>query len=314
MQLHATILAGADRARGLSEIRRRLTAAGVDAHALDTLWLDGEDVELSEALAALGHVPWQAARRVVVVVGLVLQTGEAAFSDLVAGATAGAGDDLPWLIAWTASIDHRLAAIRPLVASGVLIDLRQTDAESTITALSQELGVTVDRDARHDLAALVSDLAGLESELAKLRDLTDGAEITREAVARATTGDPELSRFALAQAVRERRLGRALDLVRPLLRAGQEAILLNAQIGRELSLIGRVMAAGGDRRRLAELGLAPWILSQLQQAAGRWRQTQILHGVEQVLWADEQLKGTLPKRRDALILEILLVELLAEAG
>ncbi|MHB1506173.1 MAG: hypothetical protein ACYCVA_05730, partial [Sulfobacillus sp.] len=123
-----------------------------------------------------------------------------------------------------------------------------------------------------------------------------------------------LSRFALAQAVRERRLGGALELVRPLLRAGQEAIALNAQIGRELALIGRVMAAGGDRKQLTALGLQPWVLSQLERAAGRWRQTQILRGVERVLWADEQLKGTLPKRRDALILEILVVELLAEDG
>ncbi len=314
MQFQGTILVGGDRAQGLWEIRRRLKIAGVDPHGLDTLWLDGEQVDLAQALAALGHVPWQAARRVVVVVGLVLDADDGALAQVAKDALAGPGADLPWLIAWTQRVDHRLAAIRPLAAAGVLIDLKDADGESTITALSRDMGVEVTAQARRDLAAVVTDLAGLESELSKLRDLTDGGEITRQAVAMATTGDPALSRFALAQAVRERRLGGALELVRPLLRAGQEALALNAQIGRELSLIGRVMAAGGDRKQLSALGLQPWVLSQLERAAGRWRQAQILRGVERVLWADEQLKGTLPKRRDALILEILVVELLAEDG
>ncbi len=316
MQFRCTILTGQTRGDGLFELRRLLRAAGVDTGGLDTLWLDGAETGLGEALEALSYVPWQAPCRVVVVVGLDLEA--AAQSDLpalerLAEGAVPKGDGLPWLLAWAEKADRRLGAVRRLAASGVLNELPKASAEATITAIAGEMGLSVSAEARRQLAALVDDRLALENELAKLRDLTDGGEVTPEAVALAATGDRELSPFALAQAVRERRLEQALALIEPLVHSGEKALRLNALIVSELELIGRVMAARGDRQKLAELGRPPWLINQLEKAASRWRQRQVLDGLASALRADEQLKST-PERRHALILALLVIDLLAEAG
>lgn len=316
MQFQCTILVGGQRGDGRWELARRLKAAGIDGHAVDTLWLDGDETDLAGVLEALSHVPWQAPRRVVVVLGLSLEADagrDGALIDRLAEGAVADGAGLPWLLAWAETADRRLAAVRRLAAGGVLLELPMRTAEATILALSEEMQLSISAGARRDVAALVQDRVGLENELAKLRDLTDGGEVTSQAVALATSGDPDLSPFTLAQALRERRLERALALIRPLLRSGESAIRLNGLIVAELESIGRVMEAGGDARKLSALGKPTWLLSQLEKAASRWRQRQVLDGLARVLIADEQLKG-MPERWHALILEVLMVDLLAEVG
>lgn len=312
--VEVTALVGSDRGLARRALRALTDAAGIDLHTPDALFLDGRSARLEDAAGALMHPPWSQPRRLVILwdLPLVPATGDLSLLDQWASQPRSPGDG--WLILWAPEADRRLRTVKELEQRGRVTRVDPMDARQateTLVELAGQEGGGIHRKA----AAMVVQMVGtgfdaLEQEIRKLLAFTQGAPVTEDDVALATTGTPGLSVFRLTESVAERRLAESLKVLGGLLDAGESAIGLLALLAREFRLLGRTKALLAASQPLTGLGLPSFVTGRLSRAAPKWEADEVRGAFRLLLEADRRLKtGGRPR----LTLELLLVDLLGAA-
>lgn len=218
----------------------------------------------------------------------------------------------------TEAADKRRRLYKTVERIGAVVDLspiKAKDLRPWIAGLAAEQGKKLAGDAAEYFLAAVSlmpqvSLGFLEGELTKAVLYAKGTTITRQDLAAVMASLPEISVFAMIEALSQKQTGRALGLLRQELAAGENAIRLLNLLVRQVRMLWQAheLAAGGlDSRQIAEtLGVPPFVGEKLLRQS-RGFSKQILEGAMTALAAaDRDLKLG---RTDAFALEEIIINM-----
>lgn len=188
---------------------------------------------------------------------------------------------------------------RAAVSSGVTFEYaapRRSEYAGEVVKLARERGKALASDAAGLLVELVGrDLRRLDAELEKLTAFVGEADrITAADVRQAVTATAGASVFELTDAVGERDAGRALQILRLLLGAGESALGVHAMLTRHVrSLIGASALAKrglGSDAMAPELGMAPWQARNVARQAARYEASELVRALHGLAKAEEEMK------------------------
>lgn len=145
--------------------------------------------------------------------------------------------------------------------------------------------------ARALIRATGASLTELAAACAQLVDDTEGV-VTVETVDTYYSGRVEATSFAVADAALEGQAARAVSLVRHAMATGVHPVMITAALALKARQVARMIDA---RRPAAELpsllGVAPFQVRYIQQAARHWTAAGIAQAVEWIAQADAEAKG-----------------------
>lgn len=187
--------------------------------------------------------------------------------------------DTTYVIATAAKTDKRRKIFKHLFAKAAALEMKapyDNQVPGWIRMLAQEKGKEMHSDAVGTLHRRVGgSLAELEAELTKLADYVgDRGEITTEDVLAATTRSKNESVFELTDALGNRNVPRALEILARLLEDGQSELGILALVARHLRIL--LLAKDGAERGLSgpqmaqHVGVPPYFLSNYQSQARLW--------------------------------------------
>lgn len=162
-----------------------------------------------------------------------------------------------------------------------------------------EIGKQFDREARETFLGAVSmmqqvSLSYLDKELSKLALYTAEKRVGKRELMAVLSSLPELSAFALADAISEQRLVKALEILRRQLKDGVFPPLLISLLARHIRQLWQasVFEAQGIRgKKLGEaMGINAFIAEKLGQASRRFQQRQLKEALLMLTDLDYYLK------------------------
>lgn len=150
----------------------------------------------------------------------------------------------------------------------------------------------IEEDAARALVrATGSSLSDLASACRQLIDDTTGT-VTPETVDTYHGGRVEATSFAVADAALEGQAARAVSLVRHALATGVHPVMVTSALALKARQVARIIDGGRDPGELASvLGVAPFQVRYVQQAARHWTPAGIAQAVEWIAQADAEVKG-----------------------
>lgn len=204
------------------------------------------------------------------------------------------------LVFMAAKPDKRRTAWRTLLAGAETLSAEPLKGARLRSRVAEEVrrrALPLDTDALNQLVERVGqDLRRLMGELDKLEAFGLGRErLTADDVAAVLGRAFARPYWLLGDAVAERRTGQALELAASLLDDGEEAPLLLGAVYQSLRRV-RALRALRDARagREEKLGVLPknmaFKLPELERAAERWSEAELLRGQEALRKADRRLK------------------------
>ncbi len=150
----------------------------------------------------------------------------------------------------------------------------------------------------------------LDNELDKIALYAQGTTITRRDVAAAMSAVPEVSVFAMIDAVSQKQAGKALKLLAEQLAAGENALRLLALLARQVRMLwrGKELADGGagSREIADELGVPPFVGEKLLRQGRGFAAATLQRTMVALAEADRDLKNG---RADKYVLERIVIEM-----
>ncbi|MFN8525002.1 MAG: DNA polymerase III subunit delta [Chloroflexota bacterium] len=296
--------------------------------------LTGPDVTLADVRAAADALPFMADRRVVIVHGLLTRLASTDRPRGRRGRRAASSEATPDS---AGELEAALAYLEHVPPTTALVLVEDTiDAEAAEARIhagrahvrgydrprAQDLGRWVEkrvrqRDGKIEAAAArqlgmlgVDALALIDQEISKLLSYADGQQITVADV-ELLSSTPEVTIFALLDAIAEGRRGPAFTHLRSLIQRGErpEAVLPRiAATFRQLVQTRELLDQGvpGSSIRLA-LGVHPFVAEKLSRQAERYRVEQLEAALRLLLDVDLSIKTG--RAEPDLGLEMLILEL-----
>jgi DNA polymerase-3 subunit delta len=204
------------------------------------------------------------------------------------------------LVFMAARPDRRRTAWRTLLAGAEAVSAEPLKGARLRSRVDEEVrrrGLPLDADAANQLVERVGqDLRRLMGELDKLEAFGLGRErLTADDVAAVLGRGFARPYWLLGDAVAERRVGEALELASSLLDDGEEAPMLLGTVYQSLRRVRALRALREARAgREQKLGLLPknmaFKLPELERAAERWSEAELVRGQEALRKADRRLK------------------------
>lgn len=215
-------------------------------------------------------------------------------------------------------VDKRRKIYKAVEQNGAVVDLsplKAKDVRPWVLAKLTEMGRKMAPDALEHLLSAVSmmpqiSLGFLDSELEKIALYTKSPSITRKDVAEIMSAVPEVSVFAMIEALSQKQTGRALKLLEEQLSAGENAIRLLALLARQVRMLwqGRELSDNGRTTGQVseQLGVPPFVGEKLVRqsrifGAAKLRETMVV-----LAEADRDLKSG---RADKFVLERIIIDM-----
>jgi len=199
---------------------------------------------------------------------------------------------------------------------GVFVDcpkIKARDVPSLIRSLLKQQGLSADPQGAHALAeAIGEDVGGMFQAVEKLSIYLGGqGQVTARDVAEVVASSRTLSVFELNDAVGERSPERALMVLDTMIRDGENALGILAQLTRHVSNLASVQALakrGQSQEEIkVQLGLHPFVVKKTLEQCRNHRPASLSRSLALFHEADVQIKrGKLPER---LVLERLVMGL-----
>lgn len=217
--------------------------------------------------------------------------------------------------------DKRRKLYKCVERCGAAVDvspLKAKDIRPWLTAKLAELGRRLAPDAAEELLAAFSmmpqlSLGLLDNELDKIALYARGQTITRKDVLAAMSAVPEVSVFAMIDAVSQKQAGKALKLLAEQLAAGENALRLLALLTRQVRMLWRAkeLADGGtgSREVAEELGVPPFVGEKLLRQGRGFTAAALRRTLVALAEADRDLKNG---RADKYVLERIIIEMCAK--
>ena len=183
-----------------------------------------------------------------------------------------------------------------VAAAGVVIECpalkKDEDKMAFVQAEFRQARRRIDDEVvRAVVAATGSSLTDLASACRQLIDDTESA-VTRETVDRYYGGRVEATSFAVADAALEGQAARAVALTRHALATGVHPVMLSSALAMKARQVARIIDARVPAHELASnLGVAPFQVKYIQQAARHWSASGIAAALEWIAQADAEVKG-----------------------
>ncbi len=287
------------------------------------------DPSAAELITLIETVPFMGGKNVIVIRGTQL---------FRAGRKAGAdGEDAPdhaderllkllsdipeytHLIFMTADkADRRRKVYKAIEQNGTVVDLgalKSKDVRPWVMARLAEMGRKMAPDALEHLLAAVSlmpqiSLGFLDREMEKLALYAKGPTISRKELTEIMSAVPEVSVFAMIEALSLKQTGRALRLLEDQLSAGENAVRLLALLARQVRMLWRsreLVGRGLGSSQIAEqLGVPPFVGEKLVRQSRAFTPGKLTETVKALAEADWELKSG---RTDKYVLERIIIEM-----
>lgn len=311
-------------------LARRLEKAVVDAllppedRDLALTVLD-RDPPVAELVNLIETVPFLGGKNVVVIRGTTLfrsGRGEDAADDKGDDRLLKLLDNMPdyshVVFAAAEAADKRRKLYKAVERVGAAVDvspLKAKDIRPWLTAKLAEKGRKMAPDAVEQLLAAFSmmpqlSLGLLDNELDKIALYAAGPTISRRDVLAVMSAVPEVSVFAMIDAVSQKQAGKALRLLAEQLAAGENAIRLLALLTRQVRMLwrGKELAGqgAGSREIAEELGVPPFVGEKLLRQCRGFSEPALRQALVSLADADRDLKTG---RADKTVLEKIIIEM-----
>jgi len=214
--------------------------------------------------------------------------------------------------------DKRRKIYKAVEQSGAVVDLgalKSKDVRPWVMAKLTELGRKMAPDALDHLLAAVSlmpqiSLGFLDTEIEKLALYAKGATISRTELIEIMSAVPEVSVFAMIEALSQKQTGRALKLLEEQLSAGENALRLLALLARQVRLLWRSSELAGrglNSGQIAEqMGVPPFVGEKLMRQSRAFTPDKMKETIKAMADADWDLKSG---RTDKFVLERIIIEM-----
>lgn len=295
------------RAEAVAEIRKAVLDEAMADFNLERF--DGGQCGGADVVAAAQMLPVMAERRLVVV-----RFVERMKADGLAHLAAYLSDPSPTtcLVLEGEKPDLRRAPFNAIKKVGHVVPckpLYERDALTWLTARARGLGLQLEPRAAHFLAEYCgTHLATLAAELDKAAAWAgEGGRIGLEAVEETVGRGRVHTVFELADALGERRTGRAMAALGTLLDSGEAPLKVQAMIIRQFRLIARareVLAAGGGNLA-REVGVPPFVANKLAAQARGFSDREVRGAFARFARVDRDLKGGALSPRTVLEREVM---------
>ena len=285
-----------------------------DMRSVNFLRLDGLKMTEAEFIRAVETPPMFGERRLVLVdQPFFVKSKKEGQTERLAGLFA----DWPAFtcgVMLCSELDKRLKLVKQLTLVAKVYEfpaLTAVEASQWVDERLRKAGIRT-----RGLGRLIVERAGnnlriLRLEVDKVIAYADGAQVEAGDIEFLVRNNMETSVFDLVDAVGQRQLERALQLVDELHTQGQEPLYVLAMIGRQLRLllVARLHLDQGqtNQEAAAALGIHPFPAGKCVTQAKIWSQGALRQAIAGCLAADEAIKtGQLPGRRavDRLLLEL----------
>jgi DNA polymerase III subunit delta len=314
----------------LARLRSQLAEGDPVMGDLNTSTLDGHRVSLGELRHVTDALPFMAARRLIIVHGLLARLAPPAKGQPqpdLARFTQDLAEYLPHLPETTRLIfceQARLPASHPILAvareegkrrRGFIreFDLpKERDLPAWIRARATDKGGQISNEAVTVLAALVgSDLRTLDQEIEKLLLYAGGRMVSSDDVMLLVSRAREASIFDLVDCVSTRQTSRALQILHRLLDDEAEPLYVLAMITRQIRILIQVKELadrGMIKQEIAgELHLHPFVVEKALRQVRNFEMDQLEAAHEKLVDTDWAIKTG--RSEDLLALDRLIVAL-----
>ncbi len=282
------------------------------------------DPPMAELINLIETVPFMGGKNVVVIRGTNLfragkgEEGEGGGDERLLALLENMPDYSHVIFATTDAADKRRKLYKCVERCGAAVDvspIKARDIRPWLTAKLAELGRRLAPDATEELLAAFSmmpqlSLGLLENELEKIALYAKGATISRKDVLATMSAVPEVSVFAMIDAVSQKQAGKALKLLDEQLAAGENALRLLAMLTRQVRMLWRakeLAERGADSRTVAaELGVPPFVGEKLLRQGRGFTAATLRRTLVALAGADRDLKNG---RADKYVLERIVIEM-----
>ncbi|HMM20177.1 MAG TPA: DNA polymerase III subunit delta [Selenomonadales bacterium] len=218
----------------------------------------------------------------------------------------------------TDSVDKRRKLYKAMEKNGAVVELaplKARDVRPWVAARLGELGKKLAPEAMEHFLAAVSlmpqvSLGLLAGELDKAALYSKSPVISRGDLEAVMSSLPEVSVFAMIDAISQKQVGKALKLLQDELAAGENALKLLALLVRQVRMLwqGKELAARGlGARDIAErLGVPPFVGEKLVRQAQGFTAAKLEKAMVALAAADQDLKMG---RTDPFALERIIIEM-----
>ena len=283
----------------------------------------GKDVTLEQLLSAVETLPFMCKRRVVLVreaqeIDMKVLEGLGGYLDDPSPSTC------LILHAMTAhkSLDGRTAIVRKLKGKalcGEFAAFKEHDAEQFVQKQAAQRGLRVSEEvAAHLVSSVGTSLAELDKALDKL-DLYLGPQqrvATLEELGQVVAQTRVSSVFELTDALGDKRLDLALEILDGMMLHGSAAIMINQMIARHFRIMLKLkdpsLRNAGSAERAKAAGVSSYFLKDYQRHADKFSAAQLRLIMTELLATDIALKSS--KLSDQLIMEGLLLKIAHPEG
>lgn len=212
--------------------------------------------------------------------------------------------------------DKRRKLYKCVERCGAAVDVspvKARDIRPWLTAKLAGLGRKLAPDATEELLAAFSmmpqlSLGLLDNELDKIALYAKGVTITRQDVLATMSAVPEVSVFAMIDAVSQKQVGKALKLLAEQLDAGENGLRLLAMLTRQVRMLWRgkeLAEQGADSRAVAaEFGVPPFVGEKLLRQGRGFAASTLRRTLAALAEADRDLKSG---RTDKYVLERIVI-------
>lgn len=307
---HVVLLAGEERyyiSRAEQAVLKKLLPEGGDSDVQRVA-----DITADDLIAMVETIPFFNPRNIIVVKNFALfresKKADSAKSkkDDAAARLAAALENIPEfsyvIFVCDTKADKRKKLYKTIEKCGAVLDaepIKAWNINEWLQGKLQSMNRDLDREAREYFASAVSmmrevSLEFLDSELDKLAMFTDRRVFTRADLVKVFAGLPEVSVFALMDAISEQNARRALVLLKHQLADGTYFTVLITLLTRHVRQLWQIkeLAKKGIRGRAVAkpMELNPFVAERLSRAAARFDEPTLKRALLELIDADYYLK------------------------
>lgn len=286
------------------------------------------DPSVNELMSLIDTVPFMGGKNVIIVRGTGLfrprksggegeSPGASKADERLLAMVANLPDYAHVILSTTDKVDKRRKLFKTIEKHGAAVEvshLKVKEVRNWLTVRLGEMNKRMAGDAMEYFLGIVSimskvSLGFLHNELEKIALFTaEKTLITQRDLVEIMSAIPEISVFAMIEAVSQKQVGKALQLIGEQLQAGEHPLKLISLLSRQVRMMWQAkdMAAGGaSSRDIAEkLGLVPFIGEKMLKQSRNFTTTVLKETMLALATADHHLKSG---RATGMVLEEIII-------
>lgn len=279
---------------------------------MNLLSLD-KDPSINELIALIETVPFMGGKNVIIIRDTILfrprkagtsEPAEDKSEERLLKVISNMPDYTHLILSTTEKVDKRRKLFKLIEKHGTAVEvanIKGKDVRGWLTAKLSELNKKMDSDAMEYFLGVISimpqvSLGFLHNELEKAALFTAGkARISQSELVKIMSAIPEISIFSMIDAVSQKQLGKALQLMGEQLKSGEHPLKLVSLLTRQVRLMWQakeMSKEGHGSREIAErLGLVPFIGEKLLKQSKNFTSDILKQATLALATADYELKS-----------------------